>query len=113
MAKPTLKAIPTNSGKSAVAKTAQTVKAVWQKVRAGDKSVISKVEENTANNLYAKKGDIVDVTFRGLHKMQSGKTLFRVAFNGKQSPSLYSMCGYKNPQTKEFGLRFKSTGIRV
>ena len=113
MAKPTITVLKSTNGRTAIAKTAQTVKATWQKVRAGDKGVIAKVEENTANSLYAKKGDVVDVTFKGLHKMASGKTLFRVAFNGKQSPSLYSMCGYKNPQTKEFGLRFKSTGIRV
>jgi len=113
MTKPNLKAVPTASGKSAIAKTAQTVKTVWASVRAKDRAVIAQVEQNTANNLYAKRGDVVDVSFKGLHETKAGKKLFRVAFNGKMSPSLYSMCGYKNPQTKEFGLRFKSTGIRV
>jgi len=113
MAKPTLKAVSTAKGSKAKSAVCTTVKSVWADVRAGKKDVILSVETNTANSLMEKRSKSVDVTYKGLHKMQSGKTLFRVAFDGKQSPSLYSMCGYKNPDTKQFGLRFKSTGIRV
>ena len=109
MTKPTLKAENTSAkGRNAVKAMAELTKTFWAKVRAGDKETIKQVELNTANNLMAKKGDVVDIQYKGLHKMKSGKTLFRVAFNGKISPSLYSMCGYDKT-----GLRFKSTGIRV